>query len=137
VDAGTDAGIYSDIDGDVRYYRSGFDMGSDECAELPGELTQITLESPAVDANPYAAPVFRWMPDGGTNNVFIVDLTTWGNTQSYSSRIVNDSSWTMPDAIWNKISGGTYVFWSIRGANLDSAPLAVITSDETWWVIKP
>ena len=30
IDAGTDAGVYDDIDGDVRPFGAGFDMGSDE-----------------------------------------------------------------------------------------------------------
>ena len=34
IDAGMDAGVYDDIDGDVRPLEAGFDMGSDEVAEF-------------------------------------------------------------------------------------------------------
>ena len=34
IDAGTDAGVYDDIDGDVRPIGAGFDMGSDEAPEF-------------------------------------------------------------------------------------------------------
>ena len=33
IDSGTDAGVYTDIDGDVRPLRAGFDMGADEYPE--------------------------------------------------------------------------------------------------------
>jgi hypothetical protein len=136
VDAGTNAGVASDIDGDARAYGSGFDMGSDECVALPGELTEIHLEAPADLATLAASPVFKWVPNGGTNNAFAVDLSIPGLVPLFTSPATTETSWTMPPGIWNIIPSGRQVYWRVRGADLDQTPSNPIASVEQWSFTK-
>jgi hypothetical protein len=42
----------------------------------------------------------------------------------------------MPQIWWDQILSGSYVYFRVRGANLDQTPLTIITSDELWWFYK-
>ncbi len=71
IDAGIDAGVYIDIDGDVRPWGEGFDMGADECAEnIPPD--PFSLLSPADGETIAETPLwFDWedAPDGDGDEV--------------------------------------------------------------------
>jgi hypothetical protein len=43
----------------------------------------------------------------------------------------------MPEDIWNMIPPGSYVYWRIRGIDLDAARPAVVYSNTVWWFYKP
>ena len=116
---------------------SGFDG-----TPLDDDLTQIDLESPANGSVLSASPTFAWATDGGTNNVFAVDFslspafTPYYSTYENMGALLHETSWTMPDAIWNSASPGTEVYWRVRGADLDVEPLNIIGSDEVWLFSK-
>ena len=136
VDTGTDAAVNSDIDGDARAYGSGFDMGSDECAALPGALTQINLEAPADLATLSSAPALKWMPDGGTDGAFVVDVAIPGLAPLTTGPVTSDTSWALPPGIWSSIPSGSQVYWRVRGADLDQTPLSPVISVEVWSFTK-
>jgi len=104
-------------------------------AVLPG-LTQINLSSPTSGSTPSSAPTLSWTPDGGTGNVFVVDLHIPGLVPLWTTQIILQDSWTMPTPIWNLIPSASIVAWRVRGADLDAPPLNIITSDEIWWFQK-
>ena len=132
IDTGTDVGVTTDIDGDSRPLFAGCDMGSDECVDSPRNLTQISLEAPTHQEYLYAAPVLKWMPNGGTNDAFIVDLAVPGLIPLWSGPVVYDTLWLMPVYVWDAIPYSSDVYWRVRGADLDQTPLTIVTSDEVW-----
>ena len=77
---------------------------------------------------------FSWMPDGGTNNRYIVDSGFDGKKKS--NRVGEVTEWTLPTAAWNNIPSGARVNWRVRGVDLDQTPLTIITSDEVWSFTK-
>jgi len=38
----------------------------------------------------------------------------------------------MPEAIWGLIPADRTIYWRVRGADLKTTPLAIVTSDEIW-----
>ena len=75
--------------------------------------------------------------DGGTDNVYVIDAALSLSGPIYSTPILNEPTWTMPTNAWNWIPSGSYVYWRVRGADLDYEPLTIVTSDEIWWFYKP
>lgn len=105
-------------------------------ADSQAPLTQVNLSTPANESILSAAPTFTWTADGGANNRFVVDLHIPGVVALWTTPLLSETSWTMPNPIWNFISPGTQVFWRARGADLDISPLTIITSDEVWSFTK-
>jgi hypothetical protein len=83
-----------------------------------------------------SAPNFTWAANGGLNNANIIDMAPSLSGPLYSSPKLYEPTWTMPTSIWNRIPSGSYVYWRVRGADLDYWPLTIITSDEVWWFYK-
>ncbi|MBI5117115.1 right-handed parallel beta-helix repeat-containing protein [Candidatus Poribacteria bacterium] len=112
------------------------DMGYHYGLFVPSGLTQINLLSPANQSVLSSAPTFTWTADGGASSVYAVDLSYSANFSSYWStynnmhQLIDQTSWTMPASIWNKIPHGKLVYWKVRGADLDHTPLEVIYSVE-------
>lgn len=113
----------------------GFGMANVEIVSLG--LTQINLFSPTSEATASSAPAFAWTPDGGANNVYVVDLHIPGLVPLWTAPISYVNGWTMPIPVWNVIPSGSYVYWRVRGADLDVTPLNIVTSDEVWRFHKP
>jgi len=112
-----------------------------ELTVIPGELTRINCQSPANESVLSFVPTFTWTANGGTRNAYAVDmalsLTGPISGPVYSTPVLYEPNWTMPTDIWNRIPSGSFVYWRVRGANLDFSPLTVIYSDEIWWFYKP
>jgi len=109
--------------------------------DCPG-LTEIYLESPSDQVDLSSPPVFVWSPDGGIENVFAVDFsfspgfTTYYSTYEHLHLLIRQENWSMPITIWNRIPNNSYVFWRVRGADMNEAPLKLVTSLETRWFHK-
>jgi hypothetical protein len=105
-------------------------------------LTDISCLSPANASFLSSPPVFMWTADGGANNRFAVDLSYDWTFSRYWSTYENmrqplaAESWTMPQPLWNYIPSGSFVYWRVRGADLNISPLSVVTSEEVWWFYK-
>ena len=104
-------------------------------------LTRIDLSFPQNEAILYSAPVFTWMADGGTNNRYAVDLTLdWTFGPSWSTLRLGPplsvTTWQMPQAIWNAIPSGSYVYWRVRGADINRVPRFILGSSEFRWFYK-
>ena len=109
--------------------------------EVTGELARINLVAPA-DMSVFASPpTFVWNADGGTGNVYSVDLAyspsgPFWTTQSGLGILLDTTTWTPPASVWNMIGAGRRVYWRVRGADLDASPMTIITSDELWSFTK-
>ncbi len=104
-------------------------------------LTTINLVSPVEYATPLSAPTFLWSADGGTNNVYAVDFSLsvygpWWSTYANMHITIGDTSWTMPNGLWSAVPAGGWIYWRVRGADLDEAQLTIVTSDEMFWFYK-
>jgi hypothetical protein len=103
---------------------------------------QIGLQSPANESILFLPPTFTWAGSGGANNRYAVDLSTdwtfpwYWSTYENAQQLISGGNWTMSPNIWNLIPSGSYIYWRVRGADLDATPLTVITSDEVWWFYK-
>jgi hypothetical protein len=104
---------------------------------------QINLQSPANWSVLSSPPTFAWTNNGGTNNRYAVDLSTdwafswyWSTYENAQQPISFNNNWTMPTDIWNTLPFENYVYWRVRGADLDARPLTVINSNEVWWFYK-
>ena len=106
-------------------------------------LTRITCESPANASVLYSPPTFSWIPDGGTNNVFALDfsfsypITGYWSTFENLRQLISGNNWTPSTTLWNRIPSGSYVYWRVRGADLNQSPLNIIYSDEVFWFYVP
>jgi len=105
-------------------------------------LTAINLATPSNESISASVPTFHWAPNGGTNNVYAVDFALSLSGPVYSSygtlsETVDQNNWTMPTWVWDMIPSGSFLYWRVRGADLDVTPLNIVTSSELWWVYKP
>jgi hypothetical protein len=105
-------------------------------------LDHINLLLPLNESILVSPPTFSWTPDGGTNNVFAVDLsltypiTSYWSTYENLGELIPGATWSPSGSLWNVIPPGSFVYWRVRGADLDQAPISVIFSDEVWWFYK-
>jgi hypothetical protein len=106
------------------------------------QLTTISLVAPASESVLSSPPTFLWGADGGTNNVFAVDLslsypiTGYWSTYENLGLLITDQSWALSESLWNSIPSGSFVYWRVRGVNLDSTPLNIVYGDYGWWFYK-
>jgi hypothetical protein len=106
-------------------------------------LTHIGLRSPASESVATGVPIFIWSSNGGSNDVFAVDLSLdysfagYWSTYNNMGQLIRENSWTPPSALWDIVPSGSYVFWRVRGADLGHTPLSIITSSDINWLYKP
>lgn len=105
------------------------------------ELSRINLNSPPNFSILSSAPTFSWTVDGGSNNVFAVDLALppfvpFWSTYNNMHILIDQTSWTMPGSIWSVLPSGSRLYWRVRGVDLDVTPLNVVISDEIWSFYK-
>jgi hypothetical protein len=101
-----------------------------------GSLTRINCMVPANESLLSTAPTFMWIADGGTNNLYAVDLALSLSGPIYTSPVQSTGYWSMLQEWWDFVPSGSFVYFRVRGANLDQTPLNIITSDELWWFYK-
>lgn len=101
------------------------------------ELTQINCTFPANESTLDTAPTFVWTPDGGMDNVFVVDMALSLSGPVFTTPVIHGTSWTMPTRVWDLVPEGSFVYWRVRGADLYHSPLTIIASDEIWRFYKP
>jgi hypothetical protein len=108
----------------------------------PAGLSQISLATPANESILIFPPTFSWTAVGGTNNRFAVDLSyDWTFSWYWSTfenlrQPISKNNWAMPSTLWYAIPSGSYVYWRVRGADLDVTPLNVITGQDVWWFYR-
>ncbi|MEA3277460.1 MAG: hypothetical protein U9Q81_19690 [Pseudomonadota bacterium] len=113
-----------------------------EVSEPTSDLTSISLNAPANGTTPGSAPTFSWTPDGGVDNAYSVELylapsgPLW-STYNNQGILIRETSWTLPDTLWNFIPSGSTIRWRVKGADLAQNPISIITSDQTWTFFKP
>jgi hypothetical protein len=115
-------------------------VGNFRQSVIANPLTSINLLSPAVFAAPLSAPTFTWTAAGGDNNAYAVDLSLstsgpYWSTYENMRIVVTNTYWTMPSNVWNAVPSG-YIYWKVRGADLNESPLDIVTSDEMFWFYK-
>jgi hypothetical protein len=107
------------------------------------ELTQINPISPANESVLFSRPTFVWAADGGTNNVFAVDFSfsypmiSYFSTYENLGQLIAETSWTPSTSLWARVPSGSYVYWRVRGADLDVSPLSIVYGDPVYWFYKP
>jgi len=110
---------------------------------FPPELAQIDLASPANASVLSSPPSFVWTPNGGTQNVFALDLlilhpiTSYWSTYGNLGQLIGETSWAPSGAMWDNVPSGSLVCWRVRGADLNQSPPAIINSSAVWWFYKP
>jgi len=136
IDTGTDAGVYSDIDGDERPSGRGFDIGSDEIVSDSASLTRINLLGPPNFATLSELPTFTWTADGGTSNVYSLDIgfSATGPFRTYKS--IYTTEWVMPPILWRVLPTGKEIYWRVFGTDMDQVPSVEVFSEETWIFFK-
>ena len=102
----------------------------------------IALGYPLNEDAVYGPPTFRWTTQGGTNNVFSVELALSLGGPYYSTYgnlgiLIKGDDWVMPYSIWNRIPHGSYIYWRVAGVDLDAEEPAVAYSTEIRWFYKP
>ena len=100
--------------------------------KIISQLDQVNLISPSDQLTLNSPPHFTWTADGGTNNRFVVDFHIPYIVPLWTTPVISETSWTMPTWLWDILLPGWPVYWRVRGADLDQAPLTIVTSDETW-----
>lgn len=123
------------------------DNGSDRdyrttLLNLPyGTLSTLSCLAPANEAVISSAPAFKWTADGGSNNYYAVDMSLNYLPPIYSTFdtfhiTITDQSWTMAQYMWDYIPTGSYVYWRVRGADVDVTPLSIVTGGDLYWFYK-
>ncbi len=108
---------------------------------VPDVLTRINLVSPPDGATLTSPPTFAWAADGGTSNAYAVDLAFAPDGPFYSTyenlhRLIFETSWAMPAALWDRIPRGKRLYWRVRGTDISQAPATIVTSEEVWSFYK-
>jgi len=77
-------------------------------------------------------PTFYW--DAGCANIFVVDFSfdPGFNAGIRTTPILSTSSFAIPPSVWNRVPLYRRIYWRVRGADTNIAPLSVITSEEVW-----
>jgi hypothetical protein len=105
-------------------------------------LTTISCFTPANESVLASPPTFTWEGDGGTNNVYAVDLSfdytfaSYWSTYNNMGQTITGTSWTPSAALWSQIPSGSYIYWRVRGADLAQSPLNIINGTQVWWFYK-
>jgi stage V sporulation protein R len=109
----------------LKYAATGFEMGE-----------YIALVQPADEARLSSPPTFEWTSGG--NDSFSVNLSldpnfSYRNYSTYydGGIIIRQTSWTMPDNLWNLAPKGKPIYWKIRGVRSGDRPQTVIESRDT------
>jgi len=100
------------------------------------ELTKINLMAPANGLPRSSTPTFGWAANGGSNNVYVVDIHIPAIVPIWTTPILPGPNWTMPEWIWGLLPSDWPILWRVRGADLGHSPLTIIRSDEIWWFYK-
>jgi len=66
-----------------------------------------------------------------------MDIHIPGLVPLWTTPIVSETTWIMPELIWRFIPSGSLVYWRVRGADLDVSPLNIIVSGEISYFYKP
>jgi hypothetical protein len=118
--------------------------GHDCIVSVCDNSLEIYLQSPENFSAFYSPPTFTWTAMGGGNNRFAVDLTLdegyfnwYWSTYEDAGQPVQGGSWTMPQQVWNAVPSAGWVWWRVRGADIDQDPLDIVTSEEVRWFYKP
>ena len=118
IDAGTDAGVAVDIDGDPRPHGGGFDMGADEFTGEP----EVALLSPDMWEVLETAPSFLWSPGGCEAYLFLGYVPyTWQGGVVYRpvSFWMTEPGFTMPPEWWDAVAPVTPFIWGVIGYDED------------------
>jgi hypothetical protein len=123
---------------------SGWQYGDGHDCVVSVCILKIYLQSPANFSSFTTPPTFTWTATGGGNNRFAVDVTTdegvfnwYWSTYEDAGQPVQGGSWTMPQQVWNAVPSAGWVWWRVRGADIDQYPLDIVTSEEVRWFYKP
>jgi hypothetical protein len=114
----------------LKYSTAGFEMG--EHMALLNPPDQIRLNSP---------PTFEWTAGG--NDSFSVNLSLDANFsfRNYSTYydggiIIRQTSWTMPENLWNLAPKGKPIYWKIRGVRSTDRPQTAVESRDVRHFIR-
>jgi stage V sporulation protein R len=109
----------------LKYTTTGFEMGE-----------HIALVSPADEVRLSSPPTFAWTSGG--NDSFSVNLSldpsfSYRNYSTYydGGIIIRQTSWTMPENLWNMAPKGKPIYWKIRGVHSGDRPQTVAESRDT------
>ncbi|MBI5116565.1 hypothetical protein HZA56_08850 [Candidatus Poribacteria bacterium] len=110
--------------------------------KVRSDLTQIDLVSPANMSFLESPPTFLWEPSGGQVVMFSVDAslsptfrTRWSTWENLQLELY-ETSWTMPQSLWDRIPSDKPIYWRVRGVDWLYEPRTIITSDEVWSFTK-
>jgi stage V sporulation protein R len=109
----------------LKYAMTGFEMGEYIALLQPGDESR--LSSP---------PTFEWTSGG--NDSFSVNLSldphfSYRNYSTYydGGITIRQTSWTMPENLWNMAPKGKPIYWKIRGVRSSDRPQTVIESRDS------
>jgi stage V sporulation protein R len=114
----------------LKYTASGFEMGE-----------YIALLSPTDEARLSAPPTFEWTSGG--NDSFSVNLSldpnfSYRNYSTYydGGILIQKTTWTMPENLWNLAPKGKPIYWKIRGVRSADRPQTVVESRDVRHFIR-